>query len=831
MPGWQIDVVRENLRGLAARPFIPAGFFLASGIFCSHRFALSPHSLELNLLFIVPILIAMFFPWIRTPLSRLAFLALSAFLLGMWTESLHAASDLEPEDVSFQVGNRETVEVSGIVERAPEHGRRALQVLIRAEYCRPKGKPGRVCSGRVLVFVADGRVSCRAGDRVRAGLRLRDARNEGHPGCFDYAAYLKHRDIRVTAFLRKGSSIRLLERMAEDSLFSALERRRGRLAEWIESHARPESREVLKALSLGMRKAVPESVDRVFAASGTAHLLAISGLHLGVMALWVFWLSAGIARRLPFFLRRYAPGQVAALATLPAIWGYAFLAGLRLATLRAAVMVSVYLLGRLLWKRSDGMNSLFIAGFGILLFLPHSLFEPGFQLSFISVFGIIFGIPRIETLVSGFPRPRWARNRILRAAGTYLFFIMASSLVCFLVTAPVLAAHFHRISLSGLVMNVLVVPIFSLFLIPLLGLATALWFPAPELAHWPLHGADRLFSLTFQALQAATDRLDGVIYLPRSSLFLPLLTLSGLFLLASTFPRPHGRRGRPPGRIWPDGRRDRAARIAALYLILLSFGIFGFRLDAPALSNGMEIVVPHLPAGNAVMLRHPDGGTELFSVGRLLDGDRDPVKEILAPMVWNTGSTSVERVWLTGRSSSERDASERLKTFLDVHERLEADYSSSEWACRGPDDLRSCERKNDGSVVVLILRKQGRRGKDVLLFDVAFQTERLLILPSPHRIEARDWTRIRNVRGNPETHVIAFGPGRLKSFKEMIDRIGPASVTLSMNRHLRRYLSADDWRRMRTRFPEILRTDRDGAVRIRPGSPPEGLATTWRDVR
>lgn len=147
-------------------------------------------------------------------------------------------------------------------------------------------------------------------------------------------------------------------------------------------------RSVLAALTVGYRSEMPREVNRQFAVAGIAHLLSVSGFHVTVLAGFVSFFLFFLPRTLFFRWLRF-------LLTVLAVWVFAFITGLSVPSVRAAVMLTVFLTGRVLRRSSDKYNTLAATAFCLLVYQPFNLLDVGFQLSFISVFFILYLQPKI----------------------------------------------------------------------------------------------------------------------------------------------------------------------------------------------------------------------------------------------------------------------------------------------------------------------------------------------------------------------------------------------------------------------------------------------------
>lgn len=164
------------------------------------------------------------------------------------------------------------------------------------------------------------------------------------------------------------------------------------LADFDKLRLSDEEKSVLATLTLGYRQAMRRDLRKRFSVTGVSHLLAVSGLHVGIVCGFLTFLFTPLARRPAGRRLRY-------LLSLLCLWGYVWITGLAASAVRAGIMLSVYLVGRVLKRPSDRYNTWCAAAFCMLAYDPLYLFDIGFQLSYLAVFSILFFQPRLERLI------------------------------------------------------------------------------------------------------------------------------------------------------------------------------------------------------------------------------------------------------------------------------------------------------------------------------------------------------------------------------------------------------------------------------------------------
>lgn len=288
----------------------------------------------------------------------------------------------------------------------------------------------------------DGQSVPRPGDHIYINARVGEVHTAGNPGAFDYARFLRRQGISGRSYVAGNRWKARAMADAEVSLRLRMARYRQSLSAQYFSHLGSEEAAIAAAMSLGDKRSLDAAQRQSFSATGVSHVLALSGLHLGILfSLY----SLLFVNRLPS--RR---GRVfASLVGVALLWGFALLVSFPLSLVRATVMFTLWQLSVVLYGERSSLNNLALAALLILLFSPASLFDIGFQLSFTSVFFILLLTPHI-------PRPRWLhRSRLL----ALLYGWLTVSIVAQIGTGPLVAYYFHTIPLVGLLGNLLAIPL------------------------------------------------------------------------------------------------------------------------------------------------------------------------------------------------------------------------------------------------------------------------------------------------------------------------------------------------------------------------------------
>jgi len=288
-----------------------------------------------------------------------------------------------------------------------------------------------------------------------------------NPGEFDYRCYLQYHQVYHQQFIHADQYRRL--DFQPPNYLKAVSMRAARVLDGVFRRYVKAKREyaLASALVLGIKDDVDQDTKQAYANTGTTHIMAVSGLQVGLLFGAVTWLLGLLPGRRGLLFR-----LVTAALGLAVIWAYAFLTGLSASVLRAAVMFTFIIVARATGRQSTMYNTLAVAAFVLLCYDPYLLADVGFQLSFLAVLSIVYLQPRIaawvefKDLAANRSRP-WqpkAVQRLWAAAGwtaDTIWQATALSLAAQVATFPLGLYYFHQFPLSFLASNLVAVPISS----------------------------------------------------------------------------------------------------------------------------------------------------------------------------------------------------------------------------------------------------------------------------------------------------------------------------------------------------------------------------------
>ena len=423
----------------------------------------------------------------------LLFTCLGYLLIQPW------AAPILPEHHIIHFTDGRKWRISGKVATQPVRRDDRSRFILTAETLSDSGDAYPV-TGRIRVTVSESTADLRRGDRIALISKIRAIRNFNNPGGFDYQRYMRHKNVWGSAYVRE-KNLTLLEKAPGNRLSFRIDIARSNIADHIEKNESGDQAGVLKALLIGDRSGISPPLYEAFHRCGIGHLLAISGLHIGIIASVAFFCCNRILSRFNSLLWRAATRRWAAVAAFIAVLIYALLSGMSPSTQRATIMVGVFLSTFLVKREQDVMNTLAMAAAAILILHPPALFSISFQLSFLAVFWIIFGLSRFNRFGGSLRRD--LRTRVTARLTT--FFLV--SVLATLGTLPMVMHYFNQVSLIGVFANVIFVPVIGFFVVPLGLLAVFLLPISGALSGW-------MMKISAGILESALGWVTGIAAIP-----------------------------------------------------------------------------------------------------------------------------------------------------------------------------------------------------------------------------------------------------------------------------------------------------------------------------
>ncbi len=516
--------------------------------------------------------------------------------------------------------------ITGTVRGRPQVQPHRLTFSLAAERVQCGDRDIRV-RGNVRVAAGGKGPELRQGARVTFSGQLKPIRNFNNPGGFDYARFMALDDTRVRTY----TAVEKIQVAAPDEDPShPVNRFRDRILSRMESalaQRSPDAAAVLAALTVGERSGITPGLREAFNRSGLAHLLAISGLHVGMVAAGAFGAAAWSLAWLPPLLRRGWTRKIAALGAFLAVLGYALLAGMSPATQRALLMSNAFLLTYWVSRRHDWANALTVAGLTILLAVPPVVLGPSFQLSFAAVCAILGGLSLYRPAA-----PQTGDSWPVRAR-KYFGSLMWVSLLATLGTLPLVMYYFNQVSLVGLAANLVAVPAVGGIVLPA-GLLGVLLVPV----------SDALAGLCWQTaalvLEALLLCVQKIGAWPAAAVKtvtptpLEIILWAGFLALAFNW-------------------RQRRMRVVGLMVLVAATVLdAGYWVQRRFDRHRLTVQAIDVGQGSANLLQLPGGYTVLVDGGGFSSNAAfDVGRNIVAPFLWQQKIKTVDLVVLTHANS------------------------------------------------------------------------------------------------------------------------------------------------------------------------------------
>lgn len=315
-------------------------------------------------------------------------------------------------------------------------------------------------NGKILIYFSKDSlpVILKYGSHILIHKRPQPIKNSGNPGSFDYKRFLSFQQVYHQVFLKKEEWTHLpskSETTLQGFLFSAREG----ILKVLKKYISDDQVAIAEALLIGYKEDLDKELMQAYSNTGVVHIIAISGLHLGL----IFFMLTWILKRIPLIKNST---HTKAVLLISSLWMFSLLTGGAASVLRSAVMFTSIVIGQSYFKRTSIYNSLCSSAFILLCYNPYFLWDVGFQLSYLAIIGIV-------AIQQPMYRMLFIKNLLVNKVWQMACVTIAAQMLTF----PVCLYYFHQFPTMFLLTNLIAVPLSTLILFCEILLMFFLWIP------------------------------------------------------------------------------------------------------------------------------------------------------------------------------------------------------------------------------------------------------------------------------------------------------------------------------------------------------------------
>ncbi len=469
--------------------------------------------------------------------------------------------------------------------------------------------------GIVLVKIPDTTTAFQRNDRLEFYGRIYPVRASKLPGGFDYQRYMRLKGVYGIVYLHTLLDIRVDTRNRY-SVIALVDRLRLALTKSLNRNLSPEAAALASGFLIGETRNIPAHIYQKFRDTGTLHLLAVSGSNVALVLGFVIFLLQpwGVSKR------------VRGLILFVVLILFTLLSYGEPSVIRAAVMAALVIVATLVQRPYNLNNIIALTAAIIMLVDPTQLYDVGFQLSFVTAWGIIFFTPLIYNRLMQYQRHRWYR---------FIFFPLVVSLIAQICSAPLIAFYFHQVPVISVVANLVIVPLVSLAVIGILGVLLA-DIILPLLGLFAGSLVNMVLVLIIKALDMFSNKDIPILHINDISFLMVVLFYATLLLLVWSF-------------YSMKVRRVLIIGVVVFVNIFLVWNVMG----ALASQACTEVWLSNVPGGTVMVIK-PNESSQADMIITSLRSKEYPIDEyILVPLLRQLKINTLENIFLL---SAEYDA-------------------------------------------------------------------------------------------------------------------------------------------------------------------------------
>lgn len=557
------------------------------------------------------------------------YLICSCFIIfGMFTIVDHSKAPIETNHI-FNIIDKETdCVVTGILHEMPTIFDDHAKIILKLQSIRFEQPTNTIkVHGLVSIYYEKKwNKDIQPGDLIIARVTLKRPRDATTQGTFNYKSYLQNKNILITGYIKYPVHLKKLK--SPTSLFLKTryfpEQLRVTINDAISKSVTEDVKGIYQAILTGNRSAISQDIKEAFKDVGCFHILAISGLHVSILGVFLYTCIYWICSRSERLMLSVNIRKLSALLCCIPLLFYGSIAGGNAPVLRSLIMAISVILALCVDRKKSALT---IVGFAALLILvasPSSLFTPSFQLSFAAVIFIIFGSPIYKRILN-------QQNTIFQNFQNWVYSGITISLLATLGTTPLLLYYFNRISIVGPFSNLILEPLICFFTLPM-G-----FFALPFISIFPLLSS-LLLKLGSMGLIFSLKALKLLTLLPITSIWLPtphpLLVIFYYIVILHLYI------------LFKHKKRGKVKAVVTLAVVIIFF-IFPPRqilryFNSSAIISFIDVgqgssTLLELPGGKNILIDGGSGYSETFNVG----------ERIIAPFLWSKGIRKIDHVIIT----------------------------------------------------------------------------------------------------------------------------------------------------------------------------------------
>jgi competence protein ComEC len=562
-------------------------------------------------------------------------LLLLFFGLGWQRATMHSLPPQDPDHIYNRITEKQEVIIVGTLTAMPQYKSVTNITRVRIATSALQYKQQKIFTGTrgniILRLKGKWPHDIFPGDLLVIRAELQRPQSFLSPGSFDYSRYLAGKGIWITGKI--GTPLHIHKLSNKPSLADRVryfpEKLRQRIAAEINVTIPPRLSGLYRAILLGDRSGVDGKLQEQFKAAGVMHILAISGIHMGVLGTLLFFLFYQVMRLSEALLLRIRIRKAAALLTLPVLLFYSSITGLNAPVIRAVIMSSIVITALCIDRKKSSPELFSGAALGILLYSPLQLFTASFQLSFSAVAAILFILPDIKKIIS--PHRKNEHTESFPAScGAWIATALLVSLVATLATSPISLYYFNRLSFVGPVANLVIEPLLCLWSLLFGFLSLPFFFILPSIGEFLLKTGSYGLTAAIECVRFFSALSFSDFYLPTPPVILIFLYYPALYLLF--FLR----------------KKDKMVIVSILFFSGSLFAYFFFSpFDSNTAKQNFTVSFLDVGQGSATVVTFPSGYRVLIDGGGSSYLSTSVGRRVIAPYLWRKGISRIDTVIIT----------------------------------------------------------------------------------------------------------------------------------------------------------------------------------------